>query len=232
MQHLLRIAMLATLLPCAGAASASADDLVPTLTCQTLSEHQYDPRRILVHHLGAHRRRGEQLVRAGSRVPQSADGFPARSGHERIRDGLQDSAETPQLTWFVDGNFVVANHLSSPDCSQARTSNTIRKRQPPACELAGNRWHFYVDAAAELLDGPKVGGVWPTARRPHRIDRSDGCDGIARSAGATGPPEMPVRNTAVTIILCDALFVPGTWTVGARRIARSRSAELRSQPVG
>jgi hypothetical protein len=90
--------------------------------------------------------------------------------------------------------------------------NTILSGVGAPSESLGNDGDFYIDTAGHVLYGPKAGGHWPSTGAS-----LVGPTGATGPTGPQGPPGMPVcRNTPATIILCDALFVPGTWTVGPK----------------
>jgi hypothetical protein len=79
----------------------------------------------------------------------------------------------------------------------------------------GSDGDFYIDTAEHVLYGPKAGGHWPATGVS--LVGPTGAAGATGPQGPQGPPGKPVcRNTLATIILCDALFVPGTWTVGPK----------------
>jgi Collagen triple helix repeat (20 copies) len=242
MKHLLRIALLAILVPCAGAAGATAAVLQPTLTCATYVQSTNTEIAVFGYvssfatpvHLDVGL---NNFFSTGVLFRNQPTDFLPGAHANVFATNFQVSASTPQITWTLEGtSSVVAKPTSGPDCSQTGTSNTILNGAGPPASSLGIDGDFYIDTAADALYGPKTGGVWPTTGVPLVGPTGPtGPTGLTGPIGATGPqgprgpqgaqgprgeqgpPGMPVcRNTAVTIILCDALFVPGTWAVGAR----------------
>jgi hypothetical protein len=235
MKHLLRIALLAILVPCVGVGSASAVDieqLIPTLTCATYFSNTNTEIAVFgyvssfatpVHvDIGVN-----NFFSPGVLFRNQPTDFLPGAHANVFATSFQVSASTPQVTWFINNNTVTAKQTSGPDCSQIGTSNTILNGSGAPANSLGIDGDFYIDTAAELLYGPKTGGAWPATGVPLVGPAGPtGPMGPAGSIGATGPqgpqgpqgpPGMPVcRNTAVTIVLCDALFVPGSWMVGPR----------------
>lgn len=228
MKHLLRIALLAVLVPCVGAASASAADLIPTITCATyvsstnteIAVFGYLSSFATTQHLdvGLNNFFSPGVLFRN----QPTDFLPGAHANVFATD-FQVGASSPQITWTLEGtNSVVVKQTTGPDCSQIGTSNTILNGSGPPANSLGIDGDFYIDTAADLLYGSKSGGVWPTtgvplvgATGPTGPVGATGPQGPQGAQGPQGPPGMPVcRNTPATIIFCNALFVPGTWTVG------------------
>lgn len=219
MKHLLRIALLAILVPCGGAASASAADLVPTITCATYVSSTNTEIAVFGYVSSFATAQHFDVGPTNFFSPgvlfrnQPTDFLPGAHANVFATD-FQVSASSPQITWTLEGtNSVVVKQTTGPDCSQIGTSNTILNGSGPPANSLGIDGDFYIDTAAETLYGPKTGGAWPSVGVP--IVGPTGPTGATGPQGPQGPPGMPVcRNTPATIILCNALFVPGTWMVG------------------
>jgi len=231
MKHLLRIALLAVLVPCVGTASASADDLAPTLTCATyvastnteIAVFGYVSSFATPVHVDVG---PNNFFSPGVLFRNQPTDFLPGAHSNVFATNFQVSASTPQITWTLDGtNFVIVKLTSGPDCSQIGTSNTILNGSGAPANSLGIDGDFYIDTAAELRYGPKAGGVWPTTGVPLvGPTGATGATGPQGPQGPQGPPGMPVcRNTPAPIIVCNALFVPGTWTVGVAPLHASEA---------
>lgn len=99
--------------------------------------------------------------------------------------------------------------IQGPPGQNGANGNTILNGAGPPSSSIGNNGDFYIDTTNHVMYGPKANGVWPAT--------GISLVGPPGPTGPQGPPGMPVcRNTGVTILICDALFVPGTWTVGPK----------------
>jgi hypothetical protein len=204
-------------------ASASAQDLLPLLQCQTLDPNTNEVIAVFGYvssfDTTVHIDVGpNNFFSPGVLFRNQPTDFDPGLHLNAFATSFQQSIDQPQITWFLNGAFVVANGASGPSCSQTGMSNTILNGVGAPSDAIGNDGDFYIDTAAEVLYGPKANGHWPATGIP-----LVGPTGPTSATGATGPrgpqgpPGMPVcRNKLVTILACDALFVPGTWTVGSK----------------
>lgn len=217
MKRLLRIAVLAVLVPCVGAAAASAQDLVPTLDCEVFDANT----NTQIAELSTRARLRPPSTSTSGRTTSSVWGSCSvtsrPSSYRECKPNVFAtswvvSASQPQVTWFLNGDFVVAKGPVNSGSCAGDSANTILNGSGAPANTLGNDGDFYIDTAGHLLYGPKAGGHWP-ATGVSLV----GPTGATGPQGPQGPPGMPVcRNTPATIILCDALFVPGTWTVGPK----------------
>ena len=160
MMRLLRVAALAILVPCVGAAAASAQDLIPTLDCEVydantntqIAEFGYASTFTTTVHIDVG---PNNFFSPGVLFRnQPTDFLPGVQTNVFATSWVVTGSMT-QVTWFLNGDFVIAKGpVNSGSCAGASTNTILNGSGPPANTL-GNDGDFYIDTAADVLYGPK-----------------------------------------------------------------------------
>jgi hypothetical protein len=204
MKRLLRIVLVAVAVSCVGSvASASAQTVIPTLTCQTyvantntvIAVFGYVSTYSTTVHLdvGVNNFFSPGVLFRN----QPTDFLPGAHTNVFATSFVQTGSQT-QITWALNGgtDYVSANGTSGPSCSQLGASNTILNGSGPPANSLGADGDFYIDTSAEVLYGPKAGGAWLTTGVPlvgpqgaPGQNGTDGTNGNTILNGVGAPPD-------------------------------------------